>query len=91
MAEKVLVVTPYMALGRLIRQSLEQSAYEVQVTESADDALDLVSQTAFFPLPFWMRMSAICLSLTLAKDWWRTTGIYAWSSSPLTTTQTARC
>ncbi len=47
MAEKVLVVTPYVALGRLIQQSLEQSAYEVQVTESADDALELASQVAF--------------------------------------------
>lgn len=47
MAEKVLIVTPYVALGRLIRQSLEQSAYEVQVTESADDALELASKVAF--------------------------------------------
>jgi CheY-like chemotaxis protein/REP element-mobilizing transposase RayT len=47
MTEKVLVVTPYVALGRLIRQSLEHSAYEVQVTESADDALELAAQVAF--------------------------------------------
>jgi CheY-like chemotaxis protein/REP element-mobilizing transposase RayT len=47
MAAKVLVVTPYMALGRLIRQSLEQSAYEVQVTETAEDALELALQSDF--------------------------------------------
>ena len=47
MAAKVLVVTPYMALGRLIRQSLEQSAYEVQVTETAEDALELALQSEF--------------------------------------------
>ena len=47
MAAKVLVVTPYMALGRLIRQSLEQSTYEVQMTESAEDALEFALQTAF--------------------------------------------
>jgi len=48
MAEKVLVVTPYMALGRLIRQSLEQSsAYEVQVAETGEDALMFSAQIPF--------------------------------------------
>ena len=48
MAEKVLVVTPYVALGKLIRQSLEKGgAYLVQVTESADEALALAAEATF--------------------------------------------
>jgi CheY-like chemotaxis protein/REP element-mobilizing transposase RayT len=48
MVDKVLVVTPYPSLGKLIQQSLEQSgAYRVQVTESANEALELCAQSPF--------------------------------------------